>query len=102
MTTNLIEGLNLIHQLLIYCQVVTDDILGNNYLIFMGGRTLPAKQTFFLVVQRGKRFVQKQTYYTLFYQCSVAEWLRRWANLGVLTTTELLGGCGFESHSRHE
>ena len=32
----------------------------------------------------------------------VAEWLRWWANLGVITTTELLGGCGFESHSRHE
>ena len=35
-------------------------------------------------------------------QSSVAEWLRRWANLGVITTTELLGGRGFESHSRHE
>ena len=33
-------------------------------------------------------------------QCSVAEWLRWWANLGVIT--ELLGGRGFESHSRHE
>ena len=33
---------------------------------------------------------------------SVAEWLRQWANLGVITTTELLGGRGFESHSRHE
>ena len=32
----------------------------------------------------------------------VAEWLRRWANLGLMTTTELLGGRGFESHSRHE
>ena len=27
---------------------------------------------------------------------SVAEWLGRWANLGVITTTELLGGSGFE------
>ena len=36
------------------------------------------------------------------YQRSVAEWLRRLTNLGVITTTELLGGCGFESHSRHE
>ena len=27
-------------------------------------------------------------------QCSVAEWLRRWANLGVITNTELLGGRG--------
>ena len=36
------------------------------------------------------------------YQSSVAEWLGRWANLGVITTTELLGGRGFESHSRHE
>ena len=35
-------------------------------------------------------------------QSSVAEWLGRWANLGVITTTELLGGRGFESHSRHE
>ena len=33
---------------------------------------------------------------------SVAEWLRRWANLGVIATTELLGGRGFESDSRHE
>ena len=36
------------------------------------------------------------------YQCSVAEWLRRWANLGVITTTELLGGRWFESLSRHK
>ena len=36
------------------------------------------------------------------HQSSVAEWLRRWANLAVITTTELLGGRGFESYSRHE
>ena len=36
------------------------------------------------------------------HKCSVAEWLRQWANLGVITTTELLGDRGFESHSRHE
>ena len=41
-------------------------------------------------------------YYISVYQSSVAEWLRRWANLGVITTTELLGGRGFESHSLHE
>ena len=35
-------------------------------------------------------------------QCPLAEWLRRWANLGVITSTELLGGRGFESHSWHE
>ena len=35
-------------------------------------------------------------------QSSVAEWLGRWANLGVIATTELLGGRGFETHSRHE
>ena len=35
-------------------------------------------------------------------QSSVAEWLGQWAKLGVITTTELLGGHGFESHSRHE
>ena len=32
----------------------------------------------------------------------VVEWLRRWANLGVITTTELLGGHGFKSHSQYE
>ena len=36
------------------------------------------------------------------FQSSVAEWLGRWANLGVITTTELLGGRGFKSNSRHE
>ena len=34
--------------------------------------------------------------------CKVAEWLRRCANLGVITTTESLGDRGFESHSKHE
>ena len=28
--------------------------------------------------------------------------LRWWANLGVIITIELLGGRGFDSHSRHE
>ena len=36
------------------------------------------------------------------YMGSMAEWLGQWANLGVITTTELLGGRGFESHSWHE
>ena len=35
-------------------------------------------------------------------QCSVAQKLRRWANLGVITTTVWLGGHGFESNSLHE
>ena len=35
-------------------------------------------------------------------QSPVAEWWRRWANLGVITTTEWLGGRGFESHSQCE
>ena len=35
-------------------------------------------------------------------QSSAAERLRWWTNLGFNTTTEWLGGCGLESHSRHE
>ena len=36
------------------------------------------------------------------FQSSVAEWLLRWGTLGVITTTELLGGRRLESHSQHE
>ena len=41
-------------------------------------------------------------YNSLTFCYPLAEWLGRWAILGVITTTELLGGRGFESHSRHE
>ena len=40
--------------------------------------------------------------YITYSQSSVVEWLGRWANLGVITTIELLGGRGFESHNWHE
>ena len=36
------------------------------------------------------------------YQCSVAKWLRRWANLGVIPTTEVVGSNPTAGMSRLE
>ena len=62
----------------------------------------PVVTTFFLLsLTTGS----KQPFTYNFYQSSVDEWLRRWTNLGVNTTTEhaeWLGGRVLESHSQHE